>query len=71
MTDIPEDIQELQLKLWLSKPPGERLFQFLKDNDDMLSAIADAKEKLKIPFPKFIETKSSPRKDIDQKLPGE
>lgn len=32
MVDTPENIKELQLKIWLSKPPGERLKQFMEDN---------------------------------------
>jgi hypothetical protein len=47
MTDTPKHIHELQLKIWLPKSPGERLLQFLKDNDDMLKAINEAKKKLK------------------------
>ena len=33
MTDTPEHIKQLQLNVWLSKPPMERLLQFLQDND--------------------------------------
>lgn len=33
MTDTPTKIKDLQLKIWLSKPPMERLRQFLLDND--------------------------------------
>ena len=47
MNDTPRHIQELQLKIWLSKTPGERLFQFLKDNDDLLKAFQKAKEEIK------------------------
>lgn len=32
MTDTPQNIKTLQLKIWLSKPPGERLRQFIEDN---------------------------------------
>jgi hypothetical protein len=32
MNDTPQHIKELQLKLWLSKSPGERLKQFMEDN---------------------------------------
>ena len=46
MTDTPKHIHELQLKICLAKSPGERLFQFLKDNNDMRKAIRSAKEKL-------------------------
>ena len=33
MTDTLEHIKQLQLKIWLSKPPMERLLQFLQDNE--------------------------------------
>ncbi|CAN5129450.1 hypothetical protein BH09BAC2_BH09BAC2_20180 [soil metagenome] len=33
MSDTPEKIKQIQLKIWLSKPPMERLRQFLIDND--------------------------------------
>jgi hypothetical protein len=39
MNDTPNHIKELQLKIWLSKTPGERLYQFLVDNDKMYQAI--------------------------------
>lgn len=39
MTDTPEYIKELQLKLWLARTPGERLLQFLTDNDIMFQGI--------------------------------
>jgi hypothetical protein len=47
MTDTPKHIQELQLKIWLSKTPGERLFQFLTDNDAIYKAILKTKEAIK------------------------
>ncbi|MES1220897.1 MAG: hypothetical protein ABUT20_35680 [Bacteroidota bacterium] len=49
MTDTPQHIRDLQLKIWLSKTPAERLMQFLKDNDDMRMALKKAKEKLNLP----------------------
>ena len=33
MDDTPKHIKDLQLKIWLAKPPMERLKQFLIDND--------------------------------------
>jgi hypothetical protein len=33
MTDTPEHIKKIQLQIWLSKPPMERLRQFLEDNE--------------------------------------
>jgi hypothetical protein len=50
MNDTPQHIKNLQLKLWLSKTPGERLYQFLKDNDDMMKALIETKKKLNIPL---------------------
>ena len=35
MTDTPQHIKDLQLKIWLSKSPAERLKQFLLDNEDL------------------------------------
>lgn len=32
MIDTPQNIKELQLKIWLSKAPGERLKKFMQDN---------------------------------------
>jgi hypothetical protein len=36
MTDTPQHIKELQLKIWLSKSPMERLRQTLEDNGQLL-----------------------------------
>ena len=44
MTDTPEHVQEIQLQLWLSKSPGERLLQFLTDNDALYKGILAAKK---------------------------
>ena len=33
MTDTPQNIKDLQLQIWLAKPPMERLRQFLVDNE--------------------------------------
>jgi hypothetical protein len=33
MDDTPQHIKDLQLQIWLSKPPMERLRQFLVDNE--------------------------------------
>jgi hypothetical protein len=35
MHDTPQHIKDLQLKIWLSKPPGERLKRFLLDNESL------------------------------------
>ena len=47
MTDTPKYILEIQLKLWLEKTPGERLLQFLTDNDALYKAIQATKETIK------------------------
>jgi hypothetical protein len=39
MTDTPKHIKDIQLKLWLSKTPEERLYQFIMDNDAMYQAL--------------------------------
>jgi hypothetical protein len=36
MTDTPQHIKELQLKIWLSKSQMERLRQTLEDNGQLL-----------------------------------
>ena len=33
MDDTPQHIKDLQLKIWMDKPPMERLRQFLVDNE--------------------------------------
>jgi hypothetical protein len=50
MNDTPRHIKDLQLQLWLSKSPGERLYQFLIDNETMLNALREAKKKLGLPL---------------------
>lgn len=35
MTDTPKNIKDLQLRIWLSKPPMDRLLQFLTDNETL------------------------------------
>ena len=32
MTDTPQHIKDIQLKIWLSRPPMERLKQMMEDN---------------------------------------
>lgn len=46
MDDTPQHIKDLQLKIWLSKPPGERLRQFLLDNQKMFQFWKTAKAQL-------------------------
>jgi hypothetical protein len=37
MTDTPDNIKEIQLQLWLSKSPMERLRQMMVDNESLFS----------------------------------
>jgi len=46
MKDTPEHIKQLQLNIWLSKTPSERLLQFLIDNDAFYKMINEAKKSL-------------------------
>jgi hypothetical protein len=50
MTDTPQHIREMQLKLWMSKTPEERLYQFIIDNDAMYQALRDFKIKNSFPL---------------------
>lgn len=43
MTDTSKEIKDLQLKIWLSKPPGERLRQQLIDNEQLFKFWAEMK----------------------------
>jgi hypothetical protein len=43
LTDTPKHIKDIQLKLWLTKTPEERLFQFITENDAWWKAINEAK----------------------------
>jgi hypothetical protein len=45
MTDTPPHIKKLQLKIWLSKPPMERLKQFLLDTEALYLYWNNAKDK--------------------------
>jgi hypothetical protein len=46
MTDTPQHIKELQLKIWLAKSPAERLLQYLKDNDTLYKGILQTKNNI-------------------------
>ncbi|HRH60529.1 MAG TPA: hypothetical protein PL045_08160 [Chitinophagaceae bacterium] len=37
MNDTPKHICQLQLEIWLSKTPAERLRQFIEDNDSLFN----------------------------------
>lgn len=44
MKDTADDIKALQLKIWLSKPPMERLRQMMKDNEDLMKFWRETKK---------------------------
>lgn len=50
MTDTPQHIKDLQLKIWMDKTPEERLFQFLTDNDIMFKALREYKISNELPL---------------------
>ena len=61
MNDTPQYIKELQLKIWLSKSPGDRLRQFMEDNASLFQFWNMAqKSNNKMSDPK-VETKSQSR----------
>ncbi|SEW24593.1 hypothetical protein SAMN04488122_1368 [Chitinophaga arvensicola] len=47
MTDTPAHIKQLQLKIWLSKPPMERLKRMMEDNTALNTFWTVAKEQRK------------------------
>jgi hypothetical protein len=44
MQDTPQHIKDLQLKNWLSKPPGERLLIAIKTNEELFMFFKKIKE---------------------------
>lgn len=50
MTDTPQHVKDIQLSLWMSKTPGERLYQFIIDNDAMYQALREYKIKNGLPL---------------------
>jgi hypothetical protein len=45
MNDTPDHVKKLQLELWLKKTPGERLYQTIKDIEEMRHALREFKIK--------------------------
>jgi hypothetical protein len=43
MTDTPQHIKDLQIKIWLAKTPSERLHQLMVDNEALLKFWANVK----------------------------
>jgi hypothetical protein len=50
VNDTPRNIKNPQLKIWLSKPPAERLRQFLIDNEALQKFWETARKNLKQPL---------------------
>ena len=44
MNDTPQNIKELQLKIWLSKSPMERLKQMMEDNASLIQFWTSARK---------------------------
>jgi hypothetical protein len=44
MNDTPKNIKELQLKIWLSKSPMERLKQMMEDNASLIQFWANVRK---------------------------
>lgn len=43
MTDTPQHIKDLQLKIWLAKTPAQRLQQLMVDNEALIKFWAEVK----------------------------
>jgi hypothetical protein len=50
MNDTPQHIKDLQLKLWLAKTPGERLYQTIVDIEAMRISLREFKQKSNLPL---------------------
>jgi hypothetical protein len=44
MKDTPQHIKAMQLKIWLSKPPMERLRQMMIDNETLMNLWTSARD---------------------------
>lgn len=52
MTDTTEHVKKIHLELWLSKPPGERLRQFLVNNGELYEFWRLMKEQMAKQYPR-------------------
>jgi hypothetical protein len=50
MTDTPQYIKDIHLKLWLEKPLEERLYQTIKDIEEMRHALRELKREMGLPL---------------------
>ncbi len=46
MNDTPDHIKKLQLQIWLSRPPAERLRQAVESNEALFALWEQAKKEL-------------------------
>ena len=60
MNDTPEDVRKIQMQIWLSKSPAERLLQCRKDNDDLMIFFESAKKLIAAQAKNKIPSKWSP-----------
>ena len=73
MTDTPQHINDLHLKLWLQKPIEERLYQTIKDIDDMRKVLREVKIKMDLPLGdldpagEYLKKKQQKTEDPDDK----
>ncbi len=65
MNDTPQHIKELQLKIWLSKSPAERLKQFMEDNSSLFQFWKVAQK----PYQKTTDSNAD-KKSTDSSLPA-
>ncbi|AXY73592.1 hypothetical protein D3H65_06175 [Paraflavitalea soli] len=59
MNDTPQHIKDLQLKIWLSKSPAERLKQFMEDNTALFQFWKAAKKSTIEANDPTVETKTT------------
>jgi hypothetical protein len=50
MTDTPKHIADLHLRLWLQKPIEERLYQTIRDIEQMREALREIKRNMGLPL---------------------
>ncbi|HWR33638.1 MAG TPA: hypothetical protein VN451_08935 [Chitinophagaceae bacterium] len=50
MTDTPKYIIDMHLKLWLEKPIEERLYQTIKDIEQMREVLREIKRNMGLPL---------------------
>ena len=59
MNDTPQHIKDLQLKIWLAKSPGERLRQYLLDNESLFLFWKAAKAQMDVKKQAMVPSKGN------------